>query len=71
MVISNGEKMKKLMLHPPVQPLLEMEDPLWINSDLEESLPILTIDQSREFEDISKDTIINITCKIIIWLIMF
>lgn len=37
MVIYNGEQTNQLTLYPPAQPLLETEDPVWVDSDLDES----------------------------------
>lgn len=31
MVISNGDNTKQLTLYPPTQPLLETEDPVWVD----------------------------------------
>lgn len=58
MVISNGEHKKQLTLYPPAQPLLETEDPIWINSDLDESLPIMTIDKALDMEEPSEDNVL-------------
>lgn len=38
--------------------MLETKDPLWIDSDLEDSLPILTIDQALDLEDPTKESIL-------------
>ncbi|XP_059070597.1 uncharacterized protein LOC131860231 [Cryptomeria japonica] len=58
MVISNGEHTKQLTLYPPTQPMLETKDPLWIDSDLEDSLTILMIDQALDLEDPTEESIL-------------
>lgn len=58
MVISNGEQTKKLTLYPPSQPLLDIEDPTWVDSDSKGFVPVLTIVQVQYFEEPSDDTIL-------------
>ncbi|XP_059073307.1 uncharacterized protein LOC131874087 [Cryptomeria japonica] len=58
MVISNGEQTKQITLYPPAQPLLETEDPIWVDSDLEDSLPVLTIEQAYDFEEPTEDNLL-------------
>ncbi len=43
MIISNGEKIKELTLYPLAQPLLATKDLTWFGSDLDHSIPVLTI----------------------------
>ena len=59
MVISNGDKTKELTLYPTAQPLLDIEEPTWVDSDLEDSIHVLTIGQAPYFEEPTNQTILE------------
>ena len=58
MVISNFEQTKELTFYPPAQPLLDTEDPTWVDSDLEDSILIITIRQAPYFEEPTNETLL-------------
>jgi hypothetical protein len=58
MIISNGDQTKELTLYPPAQPLLDTKDPIWVDSDPDDSIPVLTIRQVQYFEDPTNETLL-------------
>jgi hypothetical protein len=59
MTISVGYDTKKLTLYPHATPSAEPENSLWMNTEDESALPLLTIGKAMSFKDEIEDDLIN------------
>jgi hypothetical protein len=59
MTISDGYNTKKLTLYPHATPSAEPENSLWMDTEDESALPVLTIGKSLSFKDETEDELIN------------
>jgi hypothetical protein len=59
MTISDGYDTKKLTLYPHATPSAEPENSLWMDTEAESALPVLTIGKALSFKDETEDELIN------------
>jgi hypothetical protein len=59
MTISDGYDTKKLTLYPHATPSVEPEKSLWLDTEAENDLPVLTIGKALSFKDDTEDELIN------------
>jgi hypothetical protein len=59
MTMSDGYDTKKLTLYPHATPNMELENSLWIDTEDESVLPVLTIGKALSFKDNIEDELIN------------
>jgi hypothetical protein len=59
MTISDGYDIKKLTLYPHATPSAEPENSLWMDTEDESALPVLTIGKPLSFKDEIEDELIN------------
>ena len=59
MTISDGYDTKKLTLYPHATPSAEPKNSLWMDTEAESALPVLTIGKALSFKDEIEDELIN------------
>ena len=59
MTISDGYNTKKLTLYPHATPSAEPENSLWMDTEAESALLVLTIGKALIFKDEMEDELIN------------
>jgi hypothetical protein len=59
MTIYDGYDTKKLTLYPHVTPSAKPKNSLWMDTEAESALPMLTIGKASSFKDETKDELIN------------
>jgi hypothetical protein len=59
MTISDGYDTKKITLYPHATPSAEPENSLWMDTEDESALPMLTIGKALSFKDDMEDELIN------------
>jgi hypothetical protein len=59
MTIFDGYDIKKLTLYPHATPSAEPEKSLWMDTEAESALPMLTIGKALSFKDETEDELIN------------
>jgi hypothetical protein len=59
MTISDGYDTKKLTLYHHATPSAELENSLWMDTEAESALPVLTIGKALSFKDYTEDELIN------------
>jgi hypothetical protein len=59
MTISDGCDTKKLTLYPHATPSVEPQNSLWMDTEAESALPVLTIGKALSFKDETEDELSN------------